>query len=129
LNDNEIKEYLLKIQAAFDRKDLSAVLSYYHPEISYIGPAFPKPIEGIERLKAAFERHFQAPQRTNVSYEGIKIYRLSSNGLIIHCLVEGSQSIYLSQQRFRGWLTRILIGDERKPVIIHEHFSLIEEIF
>jgi ketosteroid isomerase-like protein len=126
LTEDEIRSLLREIQGAFDRRDLEIVVSYYHPDITYIGPAFPKPIMGIDSLTAAFNSNFQTPQRTSTIYKEIQIQYLSEKIFVIQCKVEGTQTIYFSQRRFTGWLSRVFIETEHKPLIIHEHFSIIE---
>ncbi len=127
MTESEAKSLFTEIQGAFSRKDLTGVLKYYHPEIVYIGPAFSSPLVGIESLKAAFMRYFEGPERFYVTFKDIKVLDFSPEACLVHCMVEGSRLIYLSEQRFRGYLSRIFtIGRENSPLIIHEHFSFLE---
>lgn len=121
---NEIKALMNQIQLALDSKNLQALLDFYHPEIQYIGPAFPMPIIGIESLKSAFESHFRSPQRTVSVCNELKVTRLSESVLSVVCQIEGRQIIYYSEQRFKGWLSRVFAEHDGKPKIILEHFTL-----
>jgi hypothetical protein len=124
ISENEIIALMSQIQQALDSKNLAALLEFYHPEIQYIGPAFPRPIVGIENLKAAFENHFQTPQRTSSACGEIKVTRLAANSFAVVCLIEGRQIFYYSEQRFKGWLSRVFMERDGKPKIIVEHFTL-----
>jgi hypothetical protein len=127
ISENEIVALMNQIQQALDSKNLVALLEFYHPEIQYIGPAFPKPIVGIENLKTAFENHFQTPQRTSSTCGEIKVTRLADNSFVVVCLVEGRQIIYYSEQRFKGWLSRVFTEHDGKPKIIVDHFTLSKQ--
>jgi ketosteroid isomerase-like protein len=125
LNDEkEIIALMGLIQQALDSKNLSALLEFYHPEITYIGPAFPQPIRGLAELKAAFESHFQTPQRTASEARQVSITRLGESALAVTALIDGRQIIYYSEQRFKGWLSRVFVEHEGGPLIILEHFTL-----
>lgn len=122
----EIETLVNDIQKAFDRKDLDAISQFYHPDITYIGPAFPAPIVGLEGLKKAFGHHFQGPQRTRTSIKEINVRHLSDDSFVVHCLVEGVRIVYFSEESFRGRLTRVFVGPKDRPRIVHEHFSLTQ---
>jgi hypothetical protein len=125
MTDTEAKALFDQIQGAYVRKDLPGVIKYYHPDVSYIGPAFSNPLIGIDALKDAFRRYFEGPERSYATFKDIKVLTLSPSAFLVHCLVEGSSLIYLSDQRFRGYLSRaFVVGPDNTPLIIHEHFSL-----
>jgi ketosteroid isomerase-like protein len=124
MGENEIRALMEKIQKALDTRNLPELLGYYHPEITYIGPAFPEPIHGINALKMAFESHFQTPQRTLSELVEVNVTKLGDRACGVVALIEGRQIIYYSEIRFKGWLSRIFTEIEGKPVIIIEHFTL-----
>jgi ketosteroid isomerase-like protein len=115
---------LQSIQRAFEEKDIRTVLKFYHPDICFISPAFPEPIEGLEALKVALRRHFSSPQRTSISFHNIEVQNLDAGNFIIRCRIDGFQSMLLSGQRFAGYLSRVFVDGEAGPLIMHEHLSL-----
>ena len=126
IDEKEISILMTRIQRELDSKNLEALLEYYHPEIIYISPAFPHPIKGITDLASAFESHFKTPQRTASEVVEIIITRLGDSSFAVTALVEGRQIIYYSEQRFRGWLSRIFIERNSNPQIILDHFTLVK---
>jgi ketosteroid isomerase-like protein len=122
MNDEMAADLMNSIQGAFEKKDLQAVLGFYHNDISFINPAIPAPVEGKADLESALMRHFSGSQVTRMSFRNIHVQDLDG-GFVVHCEVDGIQSLYLSAKRFSGYLSRVFVLFERKPLIIHEHFS------
>ncbi len=125
MTDDEIKTLLTDIQKAIDNRDIEAALSYYHTDIVYIGAASPKPIEGQEALRTAFVENFKGPQKTAIKFGKVGVTRISEQVFAVYCQVDGRQTIYFSTREFKGWLSRIFVMIENRPMIIHEHFTII----
>jgi ketosteroid isomerase-like protein len=126
MSDDEIISLLETIQRAIDGKNLAETMEYYHADVIYIGPAFSTPVQGKETLQEAFGRHFSGPQRTKVEFKDIRVNHISDMSFVVYCVIEGSQTLYFSSQRFKGWLSRVFMVADGKPLIIHEHFSLAQ---
>jgi ketosteroid isomerase-like protein len=116
-------ELLESIQRAFENKDPRAALEYYHDNISLINPAFAAPIEGKADLEDAFRRHFAGPQATRMSFKNVRLRELGGGDFVLHCQVEGIQTLYLSGKQFKGYLSRVFVNVDGRPLIVHEHFS------
>ena len=114
----------LQIQKAYDAKDLDAVVGYYHPEITLIGPSFERPVCGIEELKAVLKNHFKSPQRTTIRLSDFIIRNITDDVCAVLCRIEGYQAIYYSRYDFKGWLSRTFIETADGPRIISEHLTL-----
>jgi ketosteroid isomerase-like protein len=114
---------LESIQLAFEKKDLQAALEFYHDDVIFINPAFPSPFVGKEDLKSAFRRNFAGPQRTSMSFKDIRVRELGTETFVVYCRVEGIQTLYLSEKRFAGYLSRVFVTGGGRPLIVHEHFS------
>src|SRR4030067_1631777 len=125
MNRNDITLLMDSIQRAFEKKDLPAALAYYHNDISFTSPAFPAPIMGKEALETAFRKHFDTPQVTRMSFKDIRIQDLGDSAFVVLCRVEGVQTVLLSGRRFNGYLSRVFVSQDDRPLIIHEHFSLL----
>ena len=126
MDKEQALELLKSIQRAFDSRDLHGALAHYHENITYIGPAFPSPVKGIDALRAAFGAHFSSPLRTRVIFGDIGIHEIGDTGFTIHCRIDGIQTVYLSESQFGGFLSRVFVIELGRPRIIHEHFSLAE---
>ena len=124
MTDDAIMILLSEIQKAIDNKSLATALKFYHPDIIYIGPAFPEPVLGLDALEKAFGRNFQGIQKTKVNFSNVNIHRLSGDSFVVYCQIEGTQSIHFSSRNFKGWLTRVFVDAGTSARIIHEHFSL-----
>jgi ketosteroid isomerase-like protein len=123
MTEKEALTIFIDLQKAFERKDIDSVLKYYHPEITYIGPAFQAPLSGLNSLQKALIEHFKSPRRMRVEIRNLRVRNLSSGVHIVSCLMEGTQSIYLSEQYFKINLSRVFIEVDGQHLIIHEHIS------
>ena len=128
MNPDDLIAISHELQKAFDAKDIEKVMTYYHPDIVLISPSYPKPVIGIDSLKEAISAQFKSPRRTSVTLKDIAGYPISDNVCSVICAVSGFQSIYYSDYEFKGLMSRIVVGTDDGPRIIHEHFSLLKEI-
>jgi ketosteroid isomerase-like protein len=125
MNSDKATQLLDSIQRAFEKKDLPAALSFYHDKISFANPAFPAPIQGKAALETAFSKYFDTLQVTRMSFKDVQIQDLGDGAFVISCRIEGVQTILLSGRMFNGYLSRVFVQQDGKPLIIHEHFSLM----